>query len=119
MEPAGGPWDLGGPNSQISLNFIGIQSEKGGSQGPRRRKVEYGGSATGARRERGGSAAGARRERDGSADGVPCSPGRQYQKNQYNKRPALTRSNTLWARGPANYRNHDFNACQRYTVDGI
>ena len=45
----------------------------------------------------------ARRRRDAGADAVPGSPGRQYQKNQYNNRPAIRRSHTPWASGPANF----------------
>ena len=54
------------------------------------------------RRVHGAGAALARRWRDAGADAVLGSPGKQYQKNQYNNRPAIRRSHTPWASGPAN-----------------
>ena len=46
------------------------------------------------------------------ADAVLGSPGRQYQKNQYNNRPELIRSHTPWARGPSNFQNKIHKDCR-------
>ena len=64
---------------------IGQKSEKGGSLGPRRATSEISAGATGARRE---------------CWRNPGPRGQSHQKNQYNKRPALRRSHTPWARVP-------------------